>query len=207
MAKEDTSKAQYKSISTSHKINSNTSNTSILQQGLSTLRSIGLAIKQTVKRATGVKHVQFKGETQVHIIPSQHEANDAMILVIYDSGADGHYITEEDRKQAKLSILRKSSKKVNVANGETCKEKFTTQLPFESLSMSARTADTFTEFPHSLMSVGKIADDGTISIFTKSGVTVHKEQDVLIRMKGKPILIGVRDDQGRYRISLIQQRG
>ena len=47
----------------------------------------------------------------------------------------------------------------------------------------------------------------TISIFTKTGVTVHKEQDVLIRMKRKPILIGVRDDQGQYRIPLIQQRG
>ena len=90
------------------------------------------------------------------------------------------------------------NKKVNVANGETCKAKFTTQLPFQTMSTSARTANTFTEFRHSLMSVVKTADNGTISIFTKSGVTVHKEQDVLIRMKGKPILIGVRDDQGRY---------
>ena len=85
--------------------------------------------------------------------------------------------------------------------------KFTTQLPFQTLSSSARKADTFTEFPHSLMSVGKKADNGTISIFTKSGVAVHKEEDVLIRMKGKPILIGVQDNQGRYRIPLIQQRG
>jgi hypothetical protein len=128
-------------------------------------------------------------------------------LVIYDSGADGHYITEEDRKQAQLPILWKSIKRVNVANGETCKAQFTTQLLFNALSKSARVADTFKEFPHSLMSVGKTADDGKISIFTKSGITVHKEQDVLIRMTGKPILIGVRDKQGRYRIPLIQQRG
>ena len=32
---------------------------------------------------------------------------------------------------------------------------------------SARTADTFTEFQHSLMSVGKTSDDGMISIFKK----------------------------------------
>ena len=57
------------------------------------------------------------------------------------------------------------------------------------------------------MSVGKTADDGTISIFTKDGVTVHKETDVLIKCKGEPILVGVRDEQGRYRIPLIQQRG
>ena len=143
------------------------------------------------KRATGVKHVSFKGETQIHIIPSRHEANDPLISVVYDSGTDGHYITEEDRKQVQLPILRRSIKKVNVANGETCKAQFTTQLLFKALSKSARAADTFKEFPHSLMSIGKTADDGTISIFTKGGVTVHKEQDVLIRMKGKPILIGV----------------
>ena len=83
-----------------------------------------------------------------------------------------------------------------MANGETCKAQFTTQLLFKALSKSARAADTFKEFLHSLMSVGKTSDNRTISIFTKSGVTVHKEQDVLIQMKGKPILIGVRDNQG-----------
>ena len=57
------------------------------------------------------------------------------------------------------------------------------------------------------MSVGKTTDDGTISIFTKDGVSVHKEQDVLIKCKGKPILIGARDDQGRYQIPLLQQKG
>jgi hypothetical protein len=46
------------------------------------------------------------------------------------------------------------------------------------------------------MSVGKTSDDSTISIFTKTGVTVHKEEDVLIRCKGAPLLIGVRDKHG-----------
>ena len=94
-----------------------------------------------------------------------------------------------------------------VANGETCKAKFVTHLPFHTLSTSAKQAETFTEFLHSLMSVGKTAKDGMISIFTKEGVTVHKEQDILITCKGKPILIGVRDDRGGYCIPLVQQRG
>ena len=107
-------------------------------------------------------------------------------MVIYNSGADGHYITKDEQKQAQLPVLSRSSKKVNVANGKTCKAKFTTQLPFQSLSTSAWAADTLTEFLHSSMSVGKTANNGTISIFTKSGVTVHKGQDVLIQMKGNP---------------------
>ena len=41
----------------------------------------------------------------------------------------------------------------------------------------------------------------------KKGVTVHKEEDVLITCKGAPILIGKRDERGRYRIPLVQERG
>jgi hypothetical protein len=57
------------------------------------------------------------------------------------------------------------------------------------------------------MSVGKTADDGTVSVFTKEGVNVFKEEDVLITCKGEPILIGIRDSHGRYQIPLMQQRG
>jgi hypothetical protein len=68
-------------------------------------------------------------------------------------------------------------------------------------------ADTFQDFPTLLMSVGKTSNDGTISVFTKTGITVFKEEDVLITCKGKPILIGMRDGRGRYQIPLIQQQG
>eukprot|EP00804_Cyclotella_cryptica_P010028 CCRYP_015424-RA/>CCRYP_015424-RA protein AED:0.42 eAED:0.42 QI:0/0/0/1/0/0/2/0/193 len=51
------------------------------------------------------------------------------------------------------------------------------------------------------------ADDGTVSIFTKDGVTLHKETDVLITCHGKPLLTEVRDEHGRYRIPLIQHLG
>jgi hypothetical protein len=68
-------------------------------------------------------------------------------------------------------------------------------------------ADTFQDFPTSLMSVGKTANNGTVSVFTKEGVAVFKEEDILITCKGKPILIGTRDKQGQYQIPLMQQRG
>eukprot|EP00956_Cyclotella_meneghiniana_P029129 scaffold69668_cov62-Cyclotella_meneghiniana.AAC.4 len=42
---------------------------------------------------------------------------------------------------------------------------------------------------------------------SKEGVSVHKEEDVLITVKNEPILIGVRDEQGRYRIPLQQHKG
>jgi len=125
-----------------------------------------------------------------------------------DSGADGHYISEKDRRMVGLPILRILAKKVGVANGSTCKGKYVTALPFPQLSTKkAAEADTFNDVPTSFMSVGKTADDGNISIFTKEGESVYKEEDVLITCKGKAILVGKRDERGRYRIPLVQNRG
>ena len=97
-------------------------------------------------------------------------------MVSYDSGADGHYISEKDRKAVSLPILRISAKKVGVANGSKYKgHQYVTALPFPQLSTKAAESDTFNDFPSSLMSVGKTADNGNISIFTKEGVSVYKE--------------------------------
>jgi len=112
-------------------------------------------------------------------------------MITYDSGADGHYISKKDREAARLPILRPSTKRVMVANGEKSNSQHVTSLPFPSLSLKARQADTFKESPTSLMSVGKTADDGKISIFTKDGVTVLDKKDGLITCKNKPLFIGV----------------
>ena len=57
------------------------------------------------------------------------------------------------------------------------------------------------------MSVEKTSDDGNVSIFTHDKVQLYKEADVIITCRGKQILIGKRDEPGRYRIPLIQARG
>ena len=57
------------------------------------------------------------------------------------------------------------------------------------------------------MSVGKTDDDGNVSIFIRDSVTVNKEDDVLITYQRKPILIGKRDERGRYQIPLSQDHG
>ena len=54
------------------------------------------------------------------------------------------------------------------------------------------------------MSVGKTADDVNVYIFTNEGATIYKEEYVLITCKRKPILIGKRDERGRYHIPLTQ---
>jgi hypothetical protein len=120
-------------------------------------------------------------------------------MLTYDSGADGHYISKHDQHKAGLPILRPSTRQVGVANGGTSNAKYVTQLPFHKLSARSRQADTFQDFPTSFMSVGKTADDGTVLVFTKEGVNVFKEEDILITCKGEPILISIRDNQGRLK--------
>jgi hypothetical protein len=93
MAKEDTSNAKHAAIDAVHKFD--TTDIELIQQGRNILHKIGLAFKRKMKNITGTKHVHFSCNTRVHIIPSCHEAA-ATVSVIYDSGADGHYITKTD---------------------------------------------------------------------------------------------------------------
>ena len=156
--------------------------------------SIYCAFKSAKTAFTQTKTVRFATTRQVLIFQDKLFA----ASITYDSGADGHYLSKRDPKNVGLPIIRPSTKRVGVANGGTSTAGHVSRLPFKQLSDQAASADSFDDFPSSLMSVGKTSDDGTISIFTKEGVTVHKEQDVLITCKGEPILIGIRDDKGRY---------
>ena len=57
------------------------------------------------------------------------------------------------------------------------------------------------------MSVGKTSENGNVYIFTRVGVNIHKEEDVLITCQNKPIVIDKRYEQGRYQIPLTQDHG
>ena len=202
LAKSDTTNRQKTMIDTAHsKSNKPTKPPSILQRG----RNFGYAFQTTatcmVRSFLADKsHVRFSNNDSVHRYSTDEPA------VTYDSGADDNYMSKKDTTRAKLPILRPSSKRVRVADGGINKAEHETALPFKALSRRAAGAHTFGNFPDSLQSVGKTNDDGNVSIFTKDGVTVHKEEDVLITLKGKPILVGARDDLGRYRIPLNQTK-
>jgi hypothetical protein len=202
LAKADETNKKRMAINAAHTKRGTTS-IGLAQRGRNAAYSLGSAFNRTIKKINKNKHVSFATHNSVH----QYIDNEQPVMLTYDSGADGHYISKKDRRKAGLPILRTSTRKVGVTNGGTSKAKYVTQLPFQQLSAQAMQADTSQDFPTSLMSVGKTADDGTVSVFTKEGVNVFKEEDVLITCKGEPILIGVRDSHGRYQIPLVQQRG
>ena len=203
MAKQDAKNGKRITIDNAHKQQDRPTQT-LMQRGRNAGYRMGTSLRRAIQHLTYTnQRVRFATRNKT----ANFRSDDSATMITYDSGADGHYLSEADRKRARLPILRHSTKQVGVANGETSRGVNVTRLPFDQLSPQAATADTFQDFPTSLMSVGKTCDDGNISIFTGDGVTVHKEEDVLITCKGEPILIGVRDERGRYRIPLIQQKG
>ena len=66
-----------------------------------------------------------------------------IVSAILDSGADAHYISEDDRQEAAMPIIGDSTKIVGVANQGSSKGKHKTKLNFKDLSDRAREADTF----------------------------------------------------------------
>ncbi len=207
MANNDTTNSKRRAIETAHEKSQPNNKPGLAQRVRNATYTATTQFNRAFSKLFAHKRVSFRlcPESKYERQKRGEQANG--ILLTYDSGADGNYISEADRKKAQMPILRTSTKRVRVANGDTSNAKHITMLPFPQLSAKARQADTFEHFPTSLMSVGKTSDDGTISVFTKTGVSVHKEEDVLITCKGKPILIGIRDEEGRYRIPLVQQRG
>ena len=97
---------------------------------------------------------------------------------------------------------------MGVTNGSTSKVLYVSHLPVPHLPPNASQANSFGNFPHSLMSDDKTCDDSTIAIFSQEGVTtIHREHDVLLTCKDEPKLIGVLDNHGGYCISLVQNKG
>ena len=178
IAKQDFNNARRITTNASHTANNQIkSKPALIQQG----KNVGYALATTLRRLAckftrDNQKVRFAHKPTVARFHKKEEPT----IITYDSGADNHYMSEADRIGLGLLILRPSQKRVAVANGGTSSGKYVTRLPFPQLSTAAAEAETFEEFPSSLMSVGKTSDDGNVSIFTDEKVQVYKEADYLI---------------------------
>ncbi len=71
------------------------------QHGRNTAYSLGMTIGQTFKKISNNKHVRFAKNKEVHLFDNA----ETPIMIMYDSGADGHYISKKDRHKAGLPII------------------------------------------------------------------------------------------------------
>ena len=85
------------------------------------------------------KHVKLRSKPSI----ATYQQHNNTPMLTYDSGADRHYLSEQDRTKLGLPILRISDKKVGVANGGVYSGKYVTSLTFPQISSNAAEADTF----------------------------------------------------------------
>ncbi len=119
LAKGDQTNLQCLAID-SARVNSNKPAIGLTQRDHNTTYSLGMTISQTFKKISNNKHVRFAKHNKVHLFSN----TETPIMVTYDSGADGHYISKKDRPKVGLPIIQKSTKWVGVVNGGVSQAKF-----------------------------------------------------------------------------------
>jgi len=129
MANYDKSNARRVAIDTAHSTPTK-SEPSLLQQSKNLDRMLSAATCRLVHKITNSNQhrIMFAGQAMVAI----YNIKNSTVMVTYDSGADGQYIREADRKTAGLPILRILAKKVGMANGSTCKGQYVAALRFHN---------------------------------------------------------------------------
>jgi hypothetical protein len=100
LAKCDQTNTQRRAIDSAH-IKNNKPAIGLAQRGCNTTCSLGTTIGQTLKKISNNKHVRFAKNNEVHLFDNA----ETPIMITYDSGANGHYISEKDRHKAGLPII------------------------------------------------------------------------------------------------------
>ncbi len=126
IAKNNTNNAKHVAIDSAH-AQRDQPTIGLAQRGQNTAYRLGSTFNRTIKKLNKNKHVSFVKQNKVHLF---NATSTPCILLTYNSGANGHYISKHDGRKAGLSILRPSTRQVGVANGGTSNAKYVTQLPF-----------------------------------------------------------------------------
>ncbi len=100
LAKGDQTNAQCRAIDSAH-VKNNKPTIGLAQRGRNTAYSLGMTIGQTLKKISNNKHVRFAKNNKVHLFDNA----ETPIMITYDSGANGHYISKKDCRKAGLPII------------------------------------------------------------------------------------------------------
>jgi hypothetical protein len=95
LAKGHQTNTQRRAIDSAH-VKNNKPAIGLAQRGCNTAYSLSTTIGQTLKKISNTKHVRFAKNNEVHLFDNA----ETPIMMTYDSGADGHYISKKDRRKA-----------------------------------------------------------------------------------------------------------
>jgi hypothetical protein len=93
LAKGNQTNTQRRAINSAHEKN-NKPAIGFAQRGCNTAYTFGTTIRQTLKKISNNKHVRFAKNNKVHLFDNAETS----IMITYDPGADGHYISKKDRR-------------------------------------------------------------------------------------------------------------
>lgn len=96
-------------------------------------------------------------------------------------------------------------KPVSVVNGYIEQGKDASKPPLEGLSHKAKAGDSFVLVHTTLISSNKVVDNSNTSILDRQGVKVYKDEDILILVKGKPVMVGKYDRNGCFKKPIVQR--
>ncbi len=100
LAKGDQTITQRRAIDSAH-VKNNKPAIGLAQCGRNTAYSLGTTIGQTLKKISNNKHVRVAKNNKVHLF----DKAETPIMITYNSGADGHYISKKDCHKAGLLII------------------------------------------------------------------------------------------------------
>jgi hypothetical protein len=100
LAKGNQTNTQRRAIDSAH-VKDNKPAIGLAQCGCNTTYSLGTTIGQTLKKIRNNKHVRFAKNNEVHLFVNA----ETPIMITYNSGADGHYISKKDCRKAGLPII------------------------------------------------------------------------------------------------------
>jgi hypothetical protein len=93
LAKGNQTNTQRLAIDSAH-VNSNKPAIGLTQCSHNAAYSLGTTISQTFKKISNNKHVRFPKHNKVHLFSN----TETPIMVMYNLGADGHYISKKDHR-------------------------------------------------------------------------------------------------------------
>jgi hypothetical protein len=105
IAKSNTNNAKHVAVYSAHAQHSQPT-IRLAQRGRNTAYRLGSAFNWTIKKLNRNKHISFAKQNKVHLF---NATTTPSVMLSYNSGADGHYISKQDRRKAGLPILQPST--------------------------------------------------------------------------------------------------
>ena len=100
-----------------------------------------------------------------------------------DTGASGHYLTQQDQHGCQEVRPTTAPKNVLLPTNEIISSTHDAYLPIYSVSKQATSATIFPALTNSsLLSIGQLCDDNCSAIFTKTNLQIIKDDKIILEV-------------------------